>query len=630
MSNDVVAQSVQEKVSLTLFVVMGALALLSYLTLQKVVAPAFDELELGQARTNLVRARRAIQNDLQHLSAITGDWALWDDAYNYVSGRYPSFEASNLNRPTLANLGLNLLAVYDADANLVWSQLVANGEEQRIEVLRVLAADSASAKRLVRHDDGAGEISGLLRSELGPMLFSSWSVLRSDGSGPAVGTMIMGQFLDQERAADLRLRTEVNLDWRTIDTPGETRDRPPGSADGAEVPDRHEITADSVQSSAVLADLFGEPLLMLEVVTPRSISALGRSTVDGALLFLGLTAIIVALATWFLLRRIIVFPLAGLANHIVSIRKSGDLTQRFDWQRNDEIGALAHEFDRLTDELHDARKLLLDQSFKAGRADTAAEVMHNIRNAMTPMINGIDRLRRNFGVTDKLRVEQVIGELRQEGCEPERAQKLYQYLVSAFAHIETSNEDAAGNLDIIARQARQVEAIVKDQERHARVAPVIEELDLDELLSEAVLVLPKTEKPAIDLQLARDASAVRVHAHRVSLLQVIGNVLLNAYESIQRADAQQGCIGVGVHSATVDDKPMVRLTVRDSGCGFDSATGEKIFQRGFSSKQGNMSGLGLHWCANALAAMGGRIHAESRGPGHGAEFHVLLPAAPGG
>jgi signal transduction histidine kinase len=75
---------------------------------------------------------------------------------------------------------------------------------------------------------------------------------------------------------------------------------------------------------------------------------------------------------------------------------------------------------------------------------------------------------------------------------------------------------------------------------------------------------------------------------------------------------------------------MVRLTVRDTGCGFDDELKTRIFQRGFSSKQGNMSGLGLHWCANALAGMGGRIQASSPGPGMGAEFHVLLPSARGG
>jgi len=44
-------------------------------------------------------------------------------------------------------------------------------------------------------------------------------------------------------------------------------------------------------------------------------------------------------------------------------------------------------------------------------------------------------------------------------------------------------------------------------------------------------------------------------------------------------------------------------------------------------RQGDTTGLGLHWCANAVAGMGGQISAESAGTGQGAAFHVLLPAA---
>jgi C4-dicarboxylate-specific signal transduction histidine kinase len=113
-------------------------------------------------------------------------------------------------------------------------------------------------------------------------------------------------------------------------------------------------------------------------------------------------------------------------------------------------------------------------------------------------------------------------------------------------------------------------------------------------------------------------------------LQVLGNVVLNAWESIQRSEHPDGRIRVVACEETVNEQPMVRLTVIDNGCGFDPDTAGKIFQRGFSSKDGNLSGLGLHWCANALAGMGGRIQAESEGPGRGAEFHVLLPAAQGG
>jgi signal transduction histidine kinase len=387
------------------------------------------------------------------------------------------------------------------------------------------------------------------------------------------------------------------------------------------------MTRTTVKSYGTLLDLFGTPLLVLEVSTPRNISALGNSTVNGALLFLALAAIIVAIVIWWLLRKIIVSPLAGLATHITAMRKSGDLQQKLGEKRNDEIGSLAHEFDKLTTELHEARKLLLDQSFKAGKADTAAEVLHNIRNAMTPMINGMDRLHKNFSVTQKLKVRESIEALTGADCPPDRVDKYFKYIESAFSHIEATNADAAENLDIATKQARQVEAILADQERHTHVAPVFELLSLDEVLHEATLVIPQVDEPAIEFDVGQEIRDVKVRAHRIGLLQVMGNLILNAFESIERSKARVGRIGVRVLAETIDDKPMVRLVVSDTGCGFETSAKEKIFQRGYSSKEGHLSGLGLHWCANALAGMGGRIYAESEGPGRGAEFHVLLAAA---
>jgi sensor domain CHASE-containing protein len=621
----------QEKVSLTLIGVMAVLALFIYATLHRVVAPAFDQLELDGARTNLIRAERAIQNDLRNLSAITGDWGLWDDAFDFVRGDYPAFRDSNLDRPTLANLDLNLLAVYDLNRELVWAQVQHEDAALDTDSLGILEPGTVTASFLLNHVDPEGSIDGLIHTELGPMMISSWPIIHSDGSGPISGTMIMGQFLDDARASTLRKRTEVDLGWGPIDSSVQREDDLPvamnGPGDGSML---HETTATNVFSTGFLVDLFGDPLLQLQVTTPRNISVLGTSAVNGALLFLGLAAVIVSLVSWFLLRRIIVLPLEGLSAHITEIRKSGDLTQKLDESANDEIGALAAEFDLLTGELHEARKLLLDQSFKAGKADNAAEVLHNIRNAMTPLINGIDRLSRNFGVTGKLRVNQAIEELIGRKCPPDREAKLFQYLESAFAHIDATNDEAANNLVVAAKQARQVEAILADQEKHAQVAPVIERLGLDEVLDEAVLIMPKADDPDVELDFANNINELSVRAHRVGLLQVLGNLILNAYESIERSEAADGRIGLTACEETVGDKQMVRLTVSDTGCGFDAATSEKIFQRGFSSKDGNLSGLGLHWCANALAAMGGRIRAESDGPGHGAKFHVLLPAAQGG
>jgi signal transduction histidine kinase len=389
----------------------------------------------------------------------------------------------------------------------------------------------------------------------------------------------------------------------------------------------HETTTNTINSTGLLVDLFNKPLMILQVSSPRNISALGKSTVNGALLFLAVAGVIVAIVAGFLLRRMIVLPLQGLANHISGIRKSGDLSQRLNESRNDEIGSLARQFDKLTMEVHDARTQLLDHSFKAGKADAAAEVMHNIRNAMTPLVNGLDRLAKNFTATTTLRVGQATDEIGDPNCEEGRREKLLMYIQSAFAHLQATNEDAVENLAIATKQAHQVEAILADQAKHARVKPILEDFDLGKLIEEAILVLPKSDDTEVDLLMQPELNNFRVRGHRVGVLQVLGNVMLNAFESIERTDQHCGKIAVSATNETIEDKQLVRLTVKDSGCGFDQDVSKEIFRRGFSSKDGHMSGLGLHWCANALATMDGGIQAESNGPGLGAEFHVLLPAA---
>jgi sensor histidine kinase regulating citrate/malate metabolism len=51
-----------------------------------------------------------------------------------------------------------------------------------------------------------------------------------------------------------------------------------------------------------------------------------------------------------------------------------------------------------------------------------------------------------------------------------------------------------------------------------------------------------------------------------------------------------------------------------------------MFESGFSTKpRATNDGIGLHWCANALRSLGGRIWAVSDGPGRGASMHVTLP-----
>ncbi len=616
----------QTKVSLTLAVLIGTFIVLSYAILDAIIEPAFNDLEQSAARVDLARAENAIRADIENLEALTADWAPWDDIYYYVLGEYPGFRKSNLDRPTLTNLGLDLMVVYPLKGNFLWGQVLLDGVEADPRELGILDPAHHSYSLLTAHPNVSSRTVGFIATGLGPMIISSRPILRSDDSGPVAGALIMGQFMDAERLARLRDRTEVDMRWAFADFGDDSV--APVEAIGIL---SQQVTTQVVTSSKVLADVHGRPFVTLEVDTPRSISSLGDQTIDVALLFLAISGVLVTGVVWFLLRGTILRPIERLTAHLAEIRRSGDLSQRLDASRDDEIGALAEQFDDLTDEVHEARQALLDQSFKAGKADTAAEVLHNIRNAMTPMINGLERLRKSLRVSEKLRVEEATEQLADPDCPPDRRDKFLQYVSASFDHIRNVSAEAADDLNIVTKQARQIEGILTDQERFANIAPVTESIGVDDVLDEAAHVIPKRAKRDIEVQVTGDLSDVRVRAHRIGLLQVMGNLMLNAYESIQRCKQPDGLIVVGATPEIVDQTPMVRVTIRDNGSGFNKDTGERIFQRGFSSKnEGSSTGLGLHWCANAVAGMGGRIGAESRGLGQGAEFHVLLPAAQGG
>jgi len=599
------------------------------LILRAVITPAFEALELEAAHADLVRADQAIQTDIENLEAVTLDWAPWDDIYEYVSGRNAGFQKSNLERPTLTNLGLDMMAVYERGGRLKWGQLLFDGDDLPLEDLALLGSEDPAAHLLTEHANADSRAVGIVDTALGPMIISSQPILRSDDSGPVAGALVMAQFLDGARLARLQGRTEVDMGWTLIENYLIDEERELSDIAIGELPVR--LSDEIVTNCIVLADILGNPYLLVSAKTPRTISLLGQQTVGAAILLLAAAGVLLVVVLWWFMKGTIIRPIVKLTDHMDTIRKSGDLSHNLNLRSDDEIGLLADQYDKLNSEVHDTRAALLHQSFKAGKADTAAEVLHNIRNAMTPMINGLDRIGNVFKVTDRLHVKEAVEELSKADCDADKAGKYVQYLDASFDRVAGLHAEALDDLRIVVSQARQVEGILSDQEKFANVAPVAENLVVDEVVEEAAMVIPRDAPTEVDVEVDDGLTAYRVRAHRVGLLQVLGNLMLNAYESIERAKKAEGKISLSAKNTIVDDTEMVQLTVRDNGTGFGEDVRNRIFQRGFSSKsKGDTTGLGLHWCANAVASMGGRIFADSQGKGRGAEFHVLLPAAQGG
>jgi len=137
-----------------------------------------------------------------------------------------------------------------------------------------------------------------------------------------------------------------------------------------------------------------------------------------------------------------------------------------------------------------------------------------------------------------------------------------------------------------------------------------------------------------NIRLDLEPDLPEVMADRRRIVQVLGNLLSNAARhSPETADIWLAAVREGVH---------VAFSVADNGIGVSAELLPYLFRK-HSRIDGDDrsgiagSGLGLAICKGIVEAHGGRIRAESGGPGMGARFTFTLPAveeigtaAPGG
>jgi C4-dicarboxylate-specific signal transduction histidine kinase len=114
----------------------------------------------------------------------------------------------------------------------------------------------------------------------------------------------------------------------------------------------------------------------------------------------------------------------------------------------------------------------------------------------------------------------------------------------------------------------------------------------------------------------------QVPMNKVKLMQVLMNIVKNGVESIIQQGPQDGRMAIRASA----DAGEVILEISDNGVGIEPQTLKRLFNHGFTTKPKG-HGFGLHYCANALAEMGGRIEVRSEGVGKGANFVLHMPVA---
>ncbi len=580
---------------------IGSLAIA--VLLAGIITPSFNRLENASVEANVERTQAALGEFAAKVESAVRDYGDWNSSYDYMAAPSAAFEEESFSTLAMANLDVSGMAYVATDGRIViarWIDQTGDASVDRPEMrARLIAAIPTMRLPALLSQQSSRSFYMRLGDRLAAVGVAQ--VRRSDGTGTPRGYVLMARELTSVQLGTLlQLPARIDLLTQVVDM--------------TVTPERARL---SIAIPIRGAD--NTPVATTRFAVPRDLSLLGRQMLFFAVAGAVVLLIVVLAVLRRMIGRLVLKPLHRVEAHMGVVRSSGTLSPLTDAPRQDEIGSLMTSFNSMLSQLKDLREQVEVQSFKLGQSESAVAVMHNVRNALAPIATILSQ-----GIaapaTDRNLLDRAIAELAGDDIPPVRRRKLAAFVAAAAEAERAEREDRLRGLESGRAALRNVLEIIGQQQEQAHEKPPLSLCDLSDIVAQNAAIARYSGDTSILFTFPSKPHWAM--GNRVILSQVIGNLLANAGEAIVASGRDGGAITVSI--ANVGDQ--VELTIRDNGEGFDAGLEPKFFQRGFSTRAHKSGGLGLHWCANSMLAMGGTLRLESDGAGTGARAVLVLEA----
>ena len=615
---------VRAKVTIVLALLFVALIAAQWAIEQRLMLPKFVELERASAHTDMQRVTFAVQREQQALGAQAADWGNWRELWRYMRDHNRAFAEASLTDISFRTAKIDYMAVIASSGTFTWSDgLSADSKKPlAIHLNGTNKLERAWALALAQGQP----ISGLITTDAGVLVASGAPILDGMGHGPARGMVIMGRLLNGPELLRLSTQAQVRLDMRpwgqnpSVDAQFLTQ---LGGSARARLTETEAVT----RIEQVFTNLSGQPLLTFGITVPRTITHQGAVAVRYSTLLLGAAAAVVLATLLVLLGRIVLSPLARVTDHAQRIAAADDLSARLAYVRSDELGTLANAFDNMVERLAQTRRELVDRSFESGAAENASGVLHNLGNAMTPLAVNVAKLQQQLGAVSTADLHAALDELQHGTPDAERQRDLQQFVQLSAAELAHTLGRGGERLRDITEQAGVIQAVLAEQRHHQRNGPVLLPMTPSELLARSLQQVAPAHRERLELEISPKLAALGTLSLPCTTLgMVLQNLIQNAAEAAACAGMARARLQIGADILEADGQRTLRIEISDDAAGVAPEDLPKLFQKGYSTKsQATNSGLGLHWCANTLRALGGSISVHSDGLGRGTRFEILVP-----
>ncbi len=567
------------KIGLIVFAVFAVVIGIGITAHKYIVAPGFVEIEKWFIRNEIGWINDLINRESDRMGGLCKDWARWDDTYEYVLSQDEEYLTANFSAETLANNYLNFAAIVDLKGNII----VARGcDVENEELVDVIFEDFTHAKLpansplIMKSDDDI--LVGIGVSLEGPVFITAHPILKTDGSGPFVGTLIMAHILDEHFLGDIFsmaghqvLITEQGLaDCGTNDYDDTYVADYPGGA--------YSVCRE-------IRTVYGDIDYVLQLITPDFVGRHNQkydTIIISMILVVGLFGFAL---TYFMIMKIVVMPIRGLDQHIRHISDNKSLELLPLGKSKDEIAMLAAEFNNMVTQLKQ------DQQFREQMNRKLQESNSNLKQFAHSVSHDLKEPLRT--ITSYLQLIELT--LKPDGETAEymgyimaASKRMYDMINDLLEYSKSSSMDYP----------------LKQCDTQAVVTGILAELDL--IIQESAATV--TVKPL-----------PQVLGYEPLLNQIFRNLITNAVKYRRQDVAPNIEIGCDCLDG------VKTFYVKDNGKGIEKQYHKKVFEMferlEHDAKSG--TGLGLAICKKVAERHNGDIWVEST-EGEGSTFFFTI------
>jgi signal transduction histidine kinase len=591
--------------------VIGAIAL-SFLVLflglyfgaRSIILSSFEQLEEDSTRSNIQRITNVLQDNFDAMLGTNLDWGHWDETYRYIRGEEPGFVETNLTVLTAYNLNLNMMLFVDIDKNLLHAEVIDRQAFEYTPMPEGLDTWLSGDSPFVNHDDRENIVFGFVRVPNHLVMLSASPILLNEGQGEISGSLVLGRYFDAPEVAELAEALQFDLqvmDYEQSDLSAEA------SAAKASLSAENPITTelineDTIAGFALISDIAGQPIGIIQANIPRAIYQRGLATLNVLGFVLVGAGAIMAIASAMALEAVVVSRVTKLSEEVDLIQEAGvQQSKRVSVSSQDEVSKLSKNINTMLDRLDINRRQLSEQNSALKVAYEQAEEATRLKSEFLSTMSHELRTPLNAIVGYAgIMLEGIGGEIDNEARDMlENINESSEHLLKLINDILDISKIEAGRLEIVSENFS-VRSLI-------------------DTLANNLRVLAEQKHLAFDIDVDEKVPAFLV-GDKERLGQIMINLLSNAFKFTDKG-------AVGLYVAWNEEGLLMR--VRDTGIGIPAHALQYIFDE-FRQVDGSYSrnyagtGLGLAIVKKLTEAMDGTVTVESR-LGGGSVFTIRLP-----